>query len=335
MTTFAEHTTLRVGGPSDEWVHVASKSELVESVQDADRSNKPVLLLGGGSNVVAPDAGFRGRVVHIATQGIDVIEPGVLRIAAGEVWDDVVSACVERGWAGIEALAGIPGMSGATPIQNVGAYGQDVSQVLTSITVLERASGQVSDMTPAQCSFGYRTSALKRDPHARVVLDVTMRLRPSTTNVVTYAELARVLGIQVGESASLVAIRDAVLNLRRSKGMVLDEHDHDTWSAGSFFTNPIVDAATAARFPSECPRYPAIDGVKLSAAWLIEAAGISRGFRISSDARAAVSNKHSLALVNLGGATSGEVMDLALAIQKKVLSMHDVALDIEPVVLTA
>ena len=294
-----------------------------------------MLLLGGGSNVVAPDAGFRGRVVHIATQGIDVIEPGVLRIAAGEVWDDVVSACVERGWAGIEALAGIPGMSGATPIQNVGAYGQDVSQVLTSITVLERASGQVSDMTPAQCSFGYRTSALKRDPHARVVLDVTMRLRPSTTNVVTYAELARVLGIQVGESASLVAIRDAVLNLRRSKGMVLDEHDHDTWSAGSFFTNPIVDAATAARFPSECPRYPAIDGVKLSAAWLIEAAGISRGFRISSDARAAVSNKHSLALVNLGGATSGEVMDLALAIQKKVLSMHDVALDIEPVVLTA
>ena len=335
MTTFAEHTTLRVGGPIDEWVHVASKSELVESVQDADRSNKPVLLLGGGSNVVAPDAGYRGRVVHIATQGIDVIEPGVLRIAAGEVWDDVVSACVERGWAGIEALAGIPGMSGATPIQNVGAYGQDVSQVLTSITVLERASGQVSDMTPAQCSFGYRTSALKRDPHARVVLDVTMRLRPSTTNVVTYAELARVLGIQVGESASLVAIRDAVLNLRRSKGMVLDEHDHDTWSAGSFFTNPIVDAATAARFPSECPRYPAIDGVKLSAAWLIEAAGISRGFRISSDARAAVSNKHSLALVNLGGATSGEVMDLALAIQKKVLSMHDVALDIEPVVLTA
>ena len=335
MTTFAEHTTLRVGGPIDEWVHVASKSELVESVQDADRSNKPVLLLSGGSNVVAPDAGFRGRVVHIATQGIDVIEPGVLRIAAGEVWDDVVSACVERGWAGIEALAGIPGMSGATPIQNVGAYGQDVSQVLTSITVLERASGQVSDMTPAQCSFGYRTSALKRDPHARVVLDVTMRLRPSTTNVVTYAELARVLGIQVGESASLVAIRDAVLNLRRSKGMVLDEHDHDTWSAGSFFTNPIVDAATAARFPSECPRYPAIDGVKLSAAWLIEAAGISRGFRISSDARAAVSNKHSLALVNLGGATSGEVMDLALAIQKKVLSMHDVALDIEPVVLTA
>ena len=335
MKTFAEHTTLRVGGPIDEWVHVASKSELVESVQDADRSNKPVLLLGGGSNVVAPDAGFRGRVVHIATQGIDVIEPGVLRIAAGEVWDDVVSACVERGWAGIEALAGIPGMSGATPIQNVGAYGQDVSQVLTSITVLERASGQVSDMTPAQCSFGYRTSALKRDPHARVVLDVTMRLRPSTTNVVTYAELARVLGIQVGESASLVAIRDAVLNLRRSKGMVLDEHDHDTWSAGSFFTNPIVDAATAARFPSECPRYPAIDGVKLSAAWLIEAAGISRGFRISSDARAAVSNKHSLALVNLGGATSGEVMDLALAIQKKVLSMHDVALDIEPVVLTA
>ena len=226
-------------------------------------------------------------------------------------------------------------MSGATPIQNVGAYGQDVSQVLTSITVLERASGQVSDMTPAQCSFGYRTSALKRDPHARVVLDVTMRLRPSTTNVVTYAELARVLGIQVGESASLVAIRDAVLNLRRSKGMVLDEHDHDTWSAGSFFTNPLVDAATAARFPSECPRYPAIDGVKLSAAWLIEAAGISRGFRISSDARAAVSNKHSLALVNLGGATSGEVMDLALAIQKKVLAMHDVALDIEPVVLTA
>ena len=335
MTTFAEHTTLRVGGPIDEWVDATSTSDLIDAVEDADRSATPLLLLGGGSNVVAPDTGLRGRVVHIATKGIDAVEPGVLRIAAGEVWDDVVNECVERGWAGIEALAGIPGLSGATPIQNVGAYGQDVSQVLTSLRVLERASGQIIVMTADQCSFGYRSSALKTDLHARVVLEVTLRLRPSTTNVVTYAELARVLGIQVGASAPLVAIRDAVLDLRRSKGMVLDKHDHDTWSAGSFFTNPIVDAATAARFPSECPRYPAIDGVKLSAAWLIEAAGISRGFRISRDARAAVSNKHSLALVNLGGATSDEVMDLARTVQNNVRTMHGVGLDIEPVVLTA
>jgi UDP-N-acetylmuramate dehydrogenase len=335
MTFFSEHTTLRIGGPIDEWIHTTTMQQVVDEVLDSDANRVPVLVLGGGSNVVAPDAGFRGRVVHIATRGIEVVEPGVLRIAAGEAWDDVVSASVERGWAGIEALAGIPGLSGATPIQNVGAYGQDVSQVLMSLTVLERASGQIVDMGPEQCGFGYRTSALKREPHARVVLEVTLRLRPSTTNVVTYPELARALGIQVGESAPLVAIRDAVVDLRRSKGMVLDEHDHDTWSAGSFFTNPIVDAGTAARFPPECPRYPAVDGVKLSAAWLIEAAGMGRGFRISSDARAAVSNKHSLALVNLGGATSGEVMELAHAVQVKVRAMHDVALDSEPVVLMA
>lgn len=335
MTTLAEHTTLRVGGPVDQWVEASSTSELVEVVREADVSGDSLLLLGGGSNVVAADAGFRGRVVHVATSGVQEVGAGVVRVAAGEPWDRVVATCVERGWAGIEALSGIPGLTGATPIQNVGAYGQDVSQVLVSLTALDRIAGDQVVLTPAQCAFGYRSSALKAQPGRWVVLDVTFRLRESAMGVVTYPELARALGVDAGGAAPLVDIRAAVISLRRSKGMVLDDVDHDTWSAGSFFTNPIVDAGTSARVSADCPRYPATDGVKLSAAWLIEAAGMGRGFRLTEDSRAAISSRHSLALVNLGSATSRDILDLAYEVQRRVRETHGIALEIEPVVLSA
>jgi len=334
MTSLSEHTTLRVGGPVDEWIDVTTPQQLVDAVVDADAHGVPVLVLAGGSNLVAPDEGFRGRVVHVATRGIDHVEPELLRIAAGEPWDGVVAHAVAHGRAGIEALSGIPGLTGATPIQNVGAYGQDMSQVLVSLTALDRHSREVVVLTADQCAFAYRTSALKAAMPRWVVLDVTLGLRENTRNIVTYPELARSLKIEVGHEAPIVEIRDAVITLRRSKGMVLDESDHDTWSAGSFFTNPIVDATTAERFPAECPRYPATQGVKLSAAWLIEAAGMSRGFRLAPDARAAISSKHSLALVNLGEASANDILDLAAEVQRRVLKTHHIALDVEPVVLS-
>ena len=335
MTSLSEHTTLRVGGLVDEWIEATTTQQVVDAVLDADANGVPVLVLGGGSNLVAPDVGFRGRVVHIATRGIDEVEPGVIRTAAGEPWDDVVAHAVDHEWAGIEALSGIPGLTGATPLQNVGAYGQDVSQVLVSITALDRHSREVAVLTAEQCSFGYRSSALKKAMPRWVVLDVTMRLRESASNIVTYPELARTLQVDVGQSAPIADIRDSVLTLRRTKGMVLDAADHDTWSAGSFFTNPIVDAGTAERFPIECPRYPATHGIKLSAAWLIEAAGISGGFRLSPESHAAISSKHSLAIVNLGDASATNILDLASHVQHRVLEVHGIALEIEPVVLSA
>jgi UDP-N-acetylmuramate dehydrogenase len=335
MTSLSEHTTLRVGGLVDEWIEATSTQQIVNAVLDADANGVPMLVLGGGSNLVAPDAGVRGRVVHIATRGIDEVEPGVIRIAAGEPWDDVVADAVDHEWAGIEALSGIPGLTGATPLQNVGAYGQDVSQVLVSITALDRHSREVTVLTAEQCAFGYRTSALKKAMPRWVVLDVTLRLRQSASNIVTYPELARSLQVDVGQSALIADIRDSVLTLRRTKGMVLDATDHDTWSAGSFFTNPIVDPGTAERFPVECPRYPATQGVKLSAAWLIEAAGMSRGFRLSPESHAAISSKHSLALVNLGDASATDILNLASHVRHRVREVHDIALDIEPVVLSA
>jgi len=334
-TRLSQHTTLHVGGPVHEWVEAHTTQDLVDAVVDADALDMAVLVLGGGSNVVAADEGFRGRVVHVATRGIEANDAGVFRIAAGEPWEGVVRDAVDQGWAGIEALSGIPGLTGATPIQNVGAYGQDVSQVLVSLTALDRSTRTVCTMTADQCAFGYRTSALKSDPTRWVVLDVTLRLRASSTNAVAYPELARALGVSVGDQAPIADVRDAVLELRQRKGMVLDDADHDTWSVGSFFTNPIVDAPVAARFDASCPRYPARGGTKLSAAWLIEAAGLSRGFWLAPDARAAISSKHTLALVNLGGATSADILDLAAHIQRRVLDTHGIALDIEPVMVGA
>jgi len=257
----------------------------------------------------------------------------LLTVEAGEPWDSVVAHAVSQGWVGIEALAGIPGSTGATPVQNVGAYGQEVSEVLVSIRVLDRWQGEVLDLEPEGAGFGYRTSRFKTEPGRWLVLSVTMRLETSGTGTVRYAEVAEHLGVAVGDRIPVDGIRDAVLTLRGRKGMVLDESDHDTWSAGSFFTNPVLDETAATRLPAECPRYVGADGVKVSAAWLIESAGISRGFALADHAQAAVSTKHSLAITNRGGASASDVLALAHAVRRAVHDRFGIVLMAEPMLV--
>ena len=248
--TLAELTTLRVGGPARDVVTARTRTDLVEAVTTADHQGVPLLLIGGGSNLLVADAGFSGTLVRIGTRGIspEFAEPGwvSVRVEAGEPWERVVATAVEQGWSGVEALSGIPGSTGATPIQNVGAYGAEVAQVIESLEVLDRPTGAVTSMAPDEAGFGYRTSMFKRRPGRWVVLSVTLRLPNDPLSApVRYAELAAMLGIAVGERAPAAAVRQAVLELRRGKGMVLDPHDHDTWSAGSFFTNPIISTEQA------------------------------------------------------------------------------------------
>src|SRR3954469_12692970 len=265
-----DHTTLRLGGPAREWVRATSEAELVEALSTVQG---PILVLGGGSNLVVADAGFDGTVVEVATRGVRADVEGddpscggtLVTVAAGESWDGLAALAVERGWLGVEALAGIPGLVGATPIQNVGAYGQEVAQTIARVRVWDRVLKGVRTFANADCGFGYRTSRFKADPERHVVLDVTFQLRQGSLGTpVAYAELARALGLELGERAPLADVRAAVLGLRRGKGMVLDETDHDTWSAGSFFTNPVVDAGDV---PAGAPAWPQPDGrVKTSAA---------------------------------------------------------------------
>ncbi len=330
----AEHTTLRVGGAADSWMIASSEADLCAAVRECDADGVPVLLLGGGSNLLVADDGFRGRVVQVATHGREVVEEGddsvTLRLAAGEVWDDIVLWAVGHGWTGVEALSGIPGLVGATPLQNVGAYGQDVAQTVVSVRALDRTTGDVVELSETECGFGYRTSRFKTDPDRWVILGATMRLGTSGTGRIGYPELARELGAAVGAPAPVAAIRDAVLKLRGRKGMVLAADDHDTWSAGSFFTNPIVAPETAAELTADCPRYAAAEGVKLSAAWLIGHAGIEPGFGLRSDAPARISSRHTLALTNRGGATAEDLLELARAVRDRVRDTFGITLEPEP-----
>jgi UDP-N-acetylmuramate dehydrogenase len=246
----ADHTTLRVGGPARRMITVKTEAELVDAVTDLDASGEPLLVLGGGSNLLVGDAGFDGTVVKIATQGIAedtaACSGAVITVAAGEPWDPLVRHAVERGWSGLEPMSGIPGLVGATPIQNVGAYGAEVSELISMVQTLDRSTGQLKTLFPIECGFGYRSSRFKSDPGHFVVLSVTFQLPlGSMSQPIRYPELARVLGIEVGQRAPAVEVRQAVLALRGAKGMVLVEDDHDTWSAGSFFTNPILSQARA------------------------------------------------------------------------------------------
>jgi UDP-N-acetylmuramate dehydrogenase len=334
----ADLTTLRVGGPARRVLDPTSREELVESVRQADAGAEPVLLVGGGSNLLVADAGFPGTVVRVHTSGVQVQRAAAavrIRVEAGEPWDRLVARAGEEGWSGLEALSGIPGSTGATPIQNVGAYGAEVAQVVEGLDVLDRRSGVVGPMPPAEVGFGYRSSRLKRDPQRWVVLAVTFRLTADPLSApIRYAELARTLGVQVGARAPLADVRSAVLDLRRGKGMVLDPADHDTWSAGSFFTNPILSAEDADALPSDAPRFPQPDGrVKTSAAWLISHAGFERGYAVRPGAPAALSTKHSLAITNRGGATAADLLELARTVRAGVVERFGVELENEPVLV--
>jgi UDP-N-acetylmuramate dehydrogenase len=326
----ADLTTLRLGGPARRLLRAESEAELIDAVRTADAAGEPLLVLGGGSNLVVADAGFDGVVVQVCTRGV-ARSGDVVTVAAGEVWDDIVAALVADGRSGVEALSGIPGLVGATPIQNVGAYGQEVAQTIASVHVLDRASGDVRDVTAQECGFTYRHSSFKGDDR-RVVLAVTFRLASeSAGQPVRYPALAAHLGVGVGAAVPAADIRAAVLDLRRAKGMVLDPTDHDTWSAGSFFTNPVLDATDAAGLPTGAPRWPEAGGrVKVSAAWLIERSGFPLGY---GQGRARVSSKHTLALTNRGGATTDELLALAREIRDGVRERFGVTLVNEPVLL--
>ena len=337
------HTSLRLGGPAGRWVEATTEEELVAAVDAADQQGEPVLVLGGGSNLVVADDGFPGTVVHVATRGVvpDVDDSGdpscsgaTVTVAAGESWDDVVAQAVDRGWVGVEALSGIPGSVGATPIQNVGAYGQDVSQTVARARVWDRKLRGIRTFAASECQFGYRSSRFKADPGRHLVLDVTFQFRQGTLGApVAYAELARTLGVAEGVRAPMADVRAAVLELRRGKGMVLDADDHDTWSAGSFFTNPFLTPDQAAALPDDAPRWEQPDGtLKSSAAWLIERAGFGKGYTsAAAGERVGLSTKHTLALTNRGDATTDELLTLAREVRDGVRDRFGVTLVNEPV----
>jgi UDP-N-acetylmuramate dehydrogenase len=353
----AAFTTLGLGGPAGRFAEAATEAELVAEVRSADARGEQLLVLGGGSNLVIADAGFPGTVVRVATRGVrhETAERTVLlTVAAGEDWDTVVARTLAEDLAGLECLSGIPGLAGATPIQNVGAYGQEVAQTLAAVRAYDRARHAVTELSHADCGFGYRTSAFKRSAQAAavtgryIVLAVTFRLQRSALSApVRYAELAAALGIGEGDRAPLGDVRSAVLALRRGKGMVLDGADPDTHSAGSFFTNPVLDLAQFADLEravaaicgpgAAVPRFPAGPGlVKVPAGWLIERAGFGKGYQPGPgehDAR--ISTKHTLALVNPGGATTASLLALAREVAGGVRKVFGVDLAPEPVLVGA
>lgn len=331
----AAHTTLRVGGPAQRYEVATSPEQLIGIVSGCDTNGEAALVLGGGSNLVISDDGFPGTVVHVATRGIDVHEVGggvTVTAAAGEPWDDFVARAVASGWIGVESLSGIPGLVGATPIQNVGAYGQEVADTIVRVQVYDRHDHDSYTLEAGRCRFSYRNSLFKTNPDRYVVLGVTFSFGLGELSApIRFGELSKRLGLEPDGRAPLADVRAAVLELRRGKGMVLDTADHDTWSAGSFFTNPILDAAAAARLPADAPRFPAPDGtVKTSAAWLIAHAGFEKGHGTPP---ATLSTKHTLALTNRGGAAAADIVALAREVRDGVEAAFGVRLVPEPVLV--
>ncbi len=376
----ADHTTTRVGGEAQAWVRAETEAQAVEAITAADAAGERLFVLGGGSNTLMADAGFAGTVVQMAFTGIEVLSGDadagaegsavLVRVAAGHVWDDAVAWSVEHELAGIEALSGIPGSAGATPVQNVGAYGADVSQVLRSLRALDRESGQMVELSAEDLEFGYRDSIIKRSmtsgsaPSPRwIVLSVDLELHRAApgaeaTAPVRYGQLAKALDVQEGTHAPLTTVRESVLALRGSKGMVADPEDRDTWSTGSYFTNPIVPASVRARLPEGAPAFGAghaEDGtelVKLSAAWLIDHAGFKKGFGLPDVApgegeadgrgpdgtglaggRASLSTKHTLAVTNRGGASTEDILTIARTVRDGVKKRFGVELHAEPMII--
>lgn len=331
-------TTLRCGGPARVLVEATTVGRALDAVTGCDDRGEPVLLLGGGSNVVVADEGFPGTVVRMVTKGVDVDDRGEtvdLRLAAGESWDRVVALTVDEDLTGLELLSGIPGSVGAAPVQNIGAYGAELASVLESVTAFDRQQRQSMRLGPEDCGFGYRTSRFKREPNRWLIADVTLRLRrvEGDTGMVEvgHPDLVDRLGVAPGEPVSARRLRRAVLAVRRTKGMVIDVVDHDSWSVGSFFLNPVVDRETLDRLPPNVPHRPAGEGrYRLSAAWLIEASGIGKGWGIREGVAATISTRHTLALTNRGGATTADVLALARAVVRSVHRRFGLTLEPEP-----
>ncbi len=312
MTELSKYTSLRVGGPATSFVQVSSETEIIAAIEAAGDS--PIFIMGGGTNVLVADSGFAGTVIRIANNSveaeIDACSGATLTIGAGEDWDNFVKTTIARGFAGLETLSGIPGTVGAAPIQNIGAYGHEVSEFITRVRTYDREKKAIHTFTNAECQFSYRNSYFKEHPGRYVVLDVAFQLRiGEMTTPITYLELAKKLGIELGDKTSVTDCRTAVLELRANKGMLLSPDDHDSWSAGSFFTNPIISQQAADALPNSAPKWPLNDGrVKVSAAWLIENSGIHKGDELGG---ARISTKHVLALTNSGTATASDIAALA------------------------
>ena len=330
MTELSQYTSLRVGGPATKIVQVSTEAQIIAAIEEA--GDTPILIMGGGTNVLIADKGFEGTVIRISNNSVqsevDACSGATLTIGAGEDWDTFVQTTIANGFAGLETLSGIPGTVGASPIQNIGAYGHEVSEFITRVRTYDRQEKSLKTFTNSECQFSYRNSLFKSHPGRYVVLDVQFQLRRGEySDPITYLELAKKLGVQPGDKATVVATREAVLELRASKGMLLSPDDHDSWSAGSFFTNPIISQQAADGLPDAAPKWPLNDGrVKISAAWLIENAGMHKGDEVGG---ARISTKHVLALTNSGDATASDIAELAKRARDQVKEIFGITLEAE------
>ncbi len=332
MEQLSDFTTLRVGGPAQKIVHAHTEDELIEFVKAADAASEQVLILGGGSNLLISDSGFAGTVIRVESKGsaldYEACSGGMIEVAAGEDWDKFVELTINKGFADLESLSGIPGTIGGAPIQNIGAYGHEVSETIARVKAYDRKKSEVVTLTNAQCNFSYRSSVFKQEADRYVILNVTFQLRKGQASLpITYIELANYLGINLGERAEVTKVRQAVLELRGRKGMLLNPADTNTYSAGSFFINPILNKAQADKLPKDAPRWPQVDGrVKTSAAWLMEHAGINKGEKLAG---AQISNKHVLALTNSGDAKAEDIVKLAKKARAAVFEKFGIKLQAE------
>ena len=330
MTELSKYTSFRVGGPASKIIQVSTEAEIIAAIEDAGDS--PILIMGGGTNVLISDKGFDGTVIRISNNSfqseVDACSGATLTIGAGEDWDTFVQTTIDRGFAGLETLSGIPGTVGAAPIQNIGAYGHEVAEFITRVRTYDRQEKALKTFTNSECQFSYRNSYFKAHPGRYVVLEVQFQIRRGEfSDPITYVELSKKLGIEPGDKAPVTATRAAVLELRASKGMLLKNDDHDSWSAGSFFTNPIISQQAADELPNAAPKWPLNDGrVKVSAAWLIENSGIHKGDEVGG---ARISTKHVLALSNSGNATASDIAELAKRARNQVKEVFGITLEAE------
>jgi len=331
MEQLSSFTTLRVGGPARKIVHAHSEAELIEFVKAADSAKEPILILGGGSNLLISDAGFAGTVIRVESKGnaldYDACSGGMIEVSAGEDWDKFVEISIEKGFADLESLSGIPGTVGGAPIQNIGAYGHEVSETIARVKTYDRSKGKVKTFTNTECKFSYRNSIFKEQPGRYVILTVTFQLRKGAQSLpITYAELAKQLSVNIGDQVEVTKVREAVLKLRASKGMLINL-ENEIYSAGSFFVNPILSKSAADKLPADAPRWPQNDGkIKTSAAWLMEHSGVVKGEKLAG---AQISDKHVLALTNSGDATAENIVELAKRARKKVYEKFGIKLEAE------